>query len=143
MFDDDSTFLLILMGLMVVAVPVVFVIRMMLLGYAIKKTIEAYAAQQQAIRSDLAQLEQFAAQSGDYAQWAGVLEAARQMQSVVNIYARQQPGAAIAAPYAAQFNASWMKAQREMNQLDAIRRERADLYLTDMKSQACSAGLIL
>jgi len=140
MFDDDLTFLLILV---VVAAPVLFVIRMVLLGYAIKKTIEAYAAQQQAIRTDLLQLEQLAGQSGDFRQWEELLDAARQMQSAVNLYARQQPGAAMTAPYAAQFNNNWMKAQREINHMDSIRRERADLFVSDMRSQAASAGLIL
>jgi hypothetical protein len=42
-----------------------------------------------------------------------------------------------------QFTGAFMKAQSELNQLDALRREQSELRLADMRGQAASLGIFM
>jgi len=141
---DDGLFIFLVLGTMAFAV-LVFVVKSVVVVFIAKKAYEAWQAQRQAVHRDVAALEGLAGRSGVQAQWLGLLHAAHQMQTVVDARARQQPrvAAGLAPAQAAQFRVAWSKAQMEMNHFDRLSRERADLHLADMKSQAASMGLFL
>ena len=63
------------------------------------------------------------------------------MQSAVDAGARQRgtPTDVIAT----RFSTGWANAQLQLNRFDQLSRERADLHLADMKSQAASMGLFI
>jgi hypothetical protein len=42
-----------------------------------------------------------------------------------------------------QFTGAFMRAQSELNQLDALRREQSELRLADMRGQAASLGIFM
>ncbi|GKS57015.1 hypothetical protein YTPLAS18_05420 [Nitrospira sp.] len=109
---------LILIVAAVVLAPILFVGKMIFFGFLMKQGIDAYRQHQEEFNRALSE-QQYILQ--DMAKTAG----------------RASPG------QAQQLSASFMRAQRELNQMDDLRRQQSELRLADMKSQAASVGVFL
>jgi hypothetical protein len=140
MFDDG--FILLLMLAVVVLAPLFFIAKIVFFAFVAKTAYDAYQAHTQAFHDDVAGLEQLAGRSGAQADWNGLLRAAHDMQRAIDTRSRQG-GKMPSGPASAQFGMAWSKAQMELNHFDRLSRERADLHLSDMKSQAASMGLFV
>lgn len=136
----EGAFVLFILGAVAVA-GLVFVAKILFVIVLAKQVIKAYQAPLGAIHADVQALEALAGQSGAPRQWQGLLQAAHEMESAASMRARHGSSSGVPVPTA--FMNAWAKGQREIAQLDNVRRELAEVRMADIKSQAASMGLFL
>ncbi len=110
----DFIFFLILI-LVVLAAVVGFVIKVLIFGFFVKKAIDYWGSYNQEYQSLLSVLQEY---SG-----TGTTQIPDQLKN--------------------QMTNSLLQMQNTMSHLDDLQRERADLMMSDMKSQAASVGVFI
>ena len=96
----------------------VFALKVLFVGFLIKKGIDVYVAHQQAFD-----------------------QAIREQQALLQNLPRDRR--TLTPQVARQFQAAFWKAQSEMRQLDDLRRQQSELRLSEMTSQAAEAGIFI
>jgi Tfp pilus assembly protein PilE len=110
-------FILLLVLVAIIGV-LVFIAKVVFVGFVIKQGIDAYQAHQQAFE-----------------------QAMREQQNLLGKVARS--GRTSSPQMATHFQAAWLRAQNEMRQLDDLRRQQSELRLSEMTSQAAEAGIFI
>lgn len=113
-----DAFFIFLILLVVVGGIIAFVLKVVFVGFLIKKGIDAFQQHQDAFDRAL-----------------------RDQQVLLRNAA---PGGRSTTPQLAnQFQAAYMRAQSELRHLDDLRRQQSELRLADMTSQAASVGIFI
>ncbi len=104
--------------LAVIIAGLVFAAKIIFIVFVVKKGVDLFQQHQAAFESALAEQQR-------------LLGAAR------------TSGGHASPDQQAAFQAAFFKAQRELGQLDALRRQQSELRLADMSSQAASMGIYI
>ncbi len=114
----DDGFFITLVVLFALGAIVVFVLKVVFVGFLIKKGIDAYQEHQEAFDRVM-----------------------RQQQALLRNV--PQRGGAISPQLVNQFQAQYWKAQNELRQLDDLRRQQSELRLSEMTGAAAEAGIFI
>lgn len=111
-------FFILLIFFAIGAAMVGLAVKILVFGFLLKAGAKAYQQHQQRFDRSADQLQQLLLRQGGSG-------------SLPSLGAQQQ------------FMSAWFNAQNQLGQLDDLRRQRSELRLADLRSQAASAGLFL